>query len=118
MSDKEHKNRKNAKTPRKPRGSRDKTSNPVMTSEALPGGFDPELLYVECGRCGAPVIWEPGRISRLLENAGIDPLELDTACMLVTDGCPACGPTDEYSIRIFRLTDKNGASAVLPYGHA
>lgn len=69
------------------------------------GGFDPELLYVECGRCGAPVLWEPGRASRLLMEAGIDPLELDASCILVTDACPACGDKSEYSVRIFRITD-------------
>lgn len=80
--------------------------------------FDPELLYVECARCGAPVIWEKGRVSELLEKAGIDPFELDAACMLVTDSCRVCGQSDDYSIRIFRLTDKANAAQIPPLGHA
>lgn len=81
-------------------------------------GYDPELLYVECARCGAPVLWEEGRAGRLLLEAGIDPLELDSSCILLTDGCPACGSAREYSIRIFRLSD-NGATRVAALrGHA
>lgn len=81
-------------------------------------GYDPELLYVECARCGAPVLWEEGRAGRLLLEAGIDPLELDSSCILLTDGCPACGSAREYSIRIFRLSD-NGATRVTALrGHA
>lgn len=81
-------------------------------------GYDPELLYVECGRCGSPVIWEEGRAGRLLLEAGIDPLELDSSCILLTDGCPACGSAREYSVRIFRLSDQ-GATHIVPlHGHA
>lgn len=70
-----------------------------------PKGFDPEFLYVECGKCGAPVIWEKGRATRLLEKAGIDPLELDASCLLLTDGCPLCEQNNEYHVRIFRVGD-------------
>ena len=24
-------------------------------------GYDPEMLYVECSRCGAPLLCEPGQ---------------------------------------------------------
>ena len=81
-------------------------------------GYDPELLYVECGRCGSPVLWEEGRSTNLLLEAGIDPLELDSSCILLTDGCPACGPSKEFSVRIFRLSD-NGVIHIAPlHGHA
>lgn len=70
---------------------------------AIPVGFDPELLYVECSRCGSPVLWEEGRATRLLLQAGIDPLELDASCMLVTDACPACSRQSEYTVRVFRI---------------
>jgi hypothetical protein len=66
-------------------------------------GYDPELLYVECGRCGAPVIWGEGRATRLLGQAGIDPLELDSSCLLVTDGCPVCSSRGQYTVQIFRV---------------
>lgn len=69
-----------------------------------PGGYDPELLYVECGRCGAPVMWEQGRATRILEQACIDPLELDASCLLVTDGCPMCGGKGHYTVQIFRVS--------------
>lgn len=81
-------------------------------------GYDPELVYVECARCGSPVIWEPGRATTLLEKAGIDRIELDPACILLTDGCPACGAKSEYSVRIFRIAG-HGATALNPmHGHA
>lgn len=67
-------------------------------------GYDPELLYVECGRCGSPVMWEQGRASHILEQAGIDPLELDASCLLVTDGCPMCGGKGHYTVQIFRVS--------------
>lgn len=84
----------------------------------LATGFDPELLYVECGRCGSPVLWEEGRATKLLREAGIDPLEIDPTCILLTDGCPACGSDNEYSVRIFRISGR-GASGFAPiHGHA
>lgn len=69
----------------------------------LPRGYDPEMLYVECGRCGAPVIWESGRATDILKQGGIDPLELDSSCLLVTDGCPLCGGKGQYTVQIFRV---------------
>ena len=29
-----------------------------------PEAFDPDMLYVECGHCGAPIVWEKGRTRR------------------------------------------------------
>ena len=70
----------------------------------VPTGYDPELLYVECARCGSPVMWEQGKSTHILNLAGIDPLELDSSCMLVTDGCPMCSGKDQYSVQIFRVS--------------
>ena len=91
-------------------------------------GYDPELLYVECGRCGAPVLWEPGRATRLLDEAGIDPLELDAACLLVTNACPMCGapggapdgPDEEpgYEVRVFRVGGEGEGFGSPRQGHA
>ena len=82
-------------------------------------GYDPELLYVECGRCGAPVIWEKGRATRLLEHAGIDRLELDASCLLVTDACPMCtGNSGHYTVQIFRVSAPESAHARQTYGTA
>lgn len=81
-------------------------------------GFNPEMLYVECGRCGAPVLWEPGRATELLSQAGVDPVELDASCILITDACPACGTSHEFTVRIFRISDKPSELAPFPHGHA
>ena len=83
------------------------TTTAITTSAPGPlalKGYGPELLYVECGRCGSPVMWEQGRASRILEQAGIDPLELDASCLLVTDGCPMCGSKGQYTVQIFRVS--------------
>lgn len=77
--------------------------NALCPPELPDHGYDPEMLYVECGRCGSPVMWGKGRATRLLEQAGIDPLELDSSCLLVTDGCPLCGSKDHYNVQIFRM---------------
>ncbi|MDR2573600.1 MAG: hypothetical protein LBC94_04520 [Desulfovibrio sp.] len=73
----------------------------------VPRGYDPELLYVECGNCGAPVMWGEGRATRILVQAGIDPLELDSSCLLVTDACPMCNNKTHYSVQIFRVSNGN-----------
>ena len=78
--------------------------------------FDPEMLYVECEKCGSPVIWSEGRAARMLQEAGIDPLELDNSCILLTDGCPVCGIRDEYAVRIFRSGIRPSFMPV--HGHA
>lgn len=71
-------------------------------------GFDPEMLFVECARCGSPIIWEKGRSTQILEGAGIDPLELDSGCLLVTDGCPRCSRGGMYHVQIFRMESGHG----------
>ena len=66
--------------------------------------FDPELLYVECARCGQPVLWSPGDTTRILDWAGIDTGALDAKCMIVSDGCPTCMPgTRSFSTQVVRL---------------
>lgn len=85
---------------------------------AVPRAVDPELLYVECGHCGAPVIWEPGRMTRLLRQAGVDPLELSASCVLLTDGCPICRPSSLYSVQIFRVSNAREGLLPLLAGHA
>ena len=75
-----------------------------MRGMIAPQGYDPELLYVECARCGSPVMWEQGKATSILKLAGIDPLELDSSCLLVTDGCPMCSGKDQYTVQIFRVS--------------
>lgn len=95
-----------------------KAENAQAKAEQEPKGYDPEMLYVECGRCGAPVLWEPGRATALLTHAGVDPLEIDASCLLVTDACPACGASEEYSVRICRVSDRHPNDLPPTHGHA
>ena len=71
-------------------------------------GYDPELMIVECARCGRPVLWEPGRSTAVLAGVGIDPLELDAHCLLLTDGCLYCRPRQKegFGVQVFRLTSE------------
>lgn len=67
--------------------------------------FDPELLYVECTKCGQPLLWRHGQTTKLLDMAGIDMDSLDERCMLASDGCPACQPGEtQFSTQVIRLT--------------
>ncbi len=77
-------------------------------------GYDPEMLFVECAKCGNPIIWEKGRSTEILEGAGIDPLELDAQCLLVTDGCPRCSRGGLYNVQIFRV--QSPAKSMSPVG--
>ena len=84
-------------------------------------GYDPELMIVECAHCGRPVLWEPGRSTEVLASVGIDPLELDAHCLLLTDGCPHCRPRrkEGFSVQVFRLTpEQGGAFSVKSAGNA
>ena len=73
-------------------------------------GYDPELLYVECGRCGRPVLWEPGKSTELLRGAGIDAEKLDDHCLILSDGCAECTPGRHlFETRVVRL--KNHANS-------
>ncbi len=67
--------------------------------------FDPELLYVECTRCGQPLLWGVGETTKLLNMAGIDISGIDERCMLASDGCPSCQPDEtQFSTQVVRLT--------------
>ena len=80
---------------------------------------DPEMLFVECSRCGSPIIWEEGRATEILRNAGIDALELDHHCLLVTDGCPRCTKGKMYRVQVYRVeTEKTHLANINQIGHA
>ncbi len=80
----------------------------LTVSGKIPQGYDPELLFVECGRCGAPVLWEKGQATQVLASAGVDPLELDASCLLISDGCPACSAEKQYRVQIYRVETTDG----------
>ena len=86
--------------------------------DPLHKGFDPEMVYVQCGVCGAPVIWEQGKTSELFKTAGIDPLELDPTCILVTNGCPACSGHGMFSVQIMRITETPAQYYPVTLGYA
>jgi len=86
-------------------------------------GYDPELLYVECSRCGNPVIWEEGRTTELLEKAGLPGTRLDSQHLVLTDGCPTCAPEETFfETRVVRLAEEDGQGPELmphqPQGNA
>lgn len=82
-------------------------------------GYDPEMLFVECTRCGSPIVWEHGKTTRILEGAGIDALELDPHCLLVSSGCARCSRGGEYQIQIVRVqSEQNRLVAGRAMGHA
>lgn len=71
--------------------------------------FDPELLYVECAKCGRPVLWSPGDTTRILAWAGIDTTNLDEKCMIVSEGCPTCKPgQNSFNTQVVRLRKSQG----------
>lgn len=69
----------------------------------MTGRFDPSMLYVECSRCGAPVLWAFDFSEDLLWM-GIPPEILDADCLLLYEGCPNCTPGKQvYEPRFVRL---------------
>ena len=86
-------------------------------------GYDPELLYVECHVCGKPVLWEPGRTTELLLEAGVDMRTLDERCLILSHGCPACRPHEEHGftlavVRVAGLTPEEAVYMARPAGTA
>ena len=100
------------------------------TRRSVPAGdgsqdtlYDPELLYVECRRCGHPILWEPGRTTALLLAGGIDPALLDERCLIVSDGCSSCRPgeMEGYGLAVIRIAGLEPDEAVYmmrPAGNA
>jgi len=74
----------------------------------MTGRFDPSLLYAECRRCGAPVLWASDPCEDLLWM-GIPPGSLDADCLLLYDGCPNCAPGKPlYEPSFVRLRGRRG----------
>ena len=78
----------------------------IKQTSPLLKGYDPELLYVECQRCGRPVLWEPGRTTKVLNRAGVETALLDNHCLIMSNGCPGCSPgQDYYDTKVVRLRE-------------
>ena len=103
-------------------------NNPIRTiAEPLRGPDTPmAVMAKEEGHVLLPMPTQPGgAYSALtaatllpLAAAGIDPLELDASCMLVTDGCPMCGGKGHYTVQIFRVGGDTPARRPPYYGNA
>ncbi|HDQ39531.1 MAG TPA: hypothetical protein ENN39_00640 [Desulfonatronum sp.] len=66
--------------------------------------FDPELMFVECRKCGRPLLWNEGDASQIIEQSGIDVKKLDAQCLILAEGCPQCSPGEGgYMVRVVRL---------------
>lgn len=69
--------------------------------------FDLETLYVECVKCGRPLIWEKGTTTFLLEHSGIDQ-NLSSEWLLLSKGCPSCCPGHkEFTLSLARPEKKH-----------
>lgn len=68
--------------------------------------FDLETLYVECSRCGRPLIWEKGTTTFLIQYSGIEKT-LDSDWLMLSKGCPACSPDqNEFVLTLAGPEDK------------
>lgn len=68
--------------------------------------FDPELMFVECHRCGRPLLWNDGEASQIIDQSGIDVKKLDAQCLILAEGCPQCSPNEGgYMVRVVRLRE-------------
>lgn len=84
---------------------------------ALTQGYDPELMFVECHKCGRPLLWNPGETSQIVEQSGIDTKKLDAQCLILAEGCPQCSPGEGgYMVRVVRLRE-DGYRDVKEQGH-
>lgn len=83
-----------------------------------PPAFDPEMIFVECAKCGSPIMWEQGRTTQILIGSGIDPLEVDSHCLLMTNGCPRCTKGDSFYVQIVRVQKNDGVFAGMAHGSA
>lgn len=62
----------------------------------MPKRHTTDLLYAECSRCGQPVLLEPDQTADVILWSGINPSQLDLGCMILSEGCPMCDPSEEY----------------------
>lgn len=83
-----------------------------------PQYFDSEMIFVECGKCGSPIMWEAGRSTKILLGAGIDPIEVDSQCLLMTNGCPRCTQGNTFHVQIVRVQKNEGVFAGMHSGTA
>lgn len=88
-------------------GCRNGSPVPSCTTDAKNSKkFDPELMFVECHKCGRPLLWNDGEASQIVEQSGIDAKKLDAQCLILAEGCPQCSPGEGgYMVRVVRLRE-------------
>ncbi len=73
--------------------------------------YDPELLYVECGFCGRPVVWDTGEATEFVAWLGVNAWAVDSSCLILTHGCANCAPEAEaYRVQMIRAGQETGAA--------
>ncbi|WP_051617015.1 hypothetical protein [Desulfonatronovibrio hydrogenovorans] len=68
--------------------------------------FDMETLYVECSRCGRPLVWARGTTTHLIRHSGVKQ-ELGPEWMLLSRGCPSCAPDQEEFALTLKMPEKS-----------
>ena len=86
-------------------------------------GFDPDMLYVECQKCGKAIIWSKGKTSHLLVASGINLSYLGWDCLILSDGCATCSPTRQEGftlsvVKVAGVTPEEAEYLSHPYGNA
>jgi hypothetical protein len=69
--------------------------------------FDPDLLFIECSKCGRALNWEKGATSMFLVRSGIDTGNLDSSFMILSMGCANCSPDElGYLTKLVQFSEK------------
>jgi hypothetical protein len=69
--------------------------------------FDPDLLYIECAKCGRALNWDKGETSLFLVRSGINTGTLDWSFMILSMGCANCSPDElGYMTKLVQVSEK------------
>jgi hypothetical protein len=81
--------------------------NRIKSVETKRRSFDPDLLYIECAKCGRALNWERGETSLFLLRSGIDSGNLDWSFMILSMGCSNCSPDElGYLTKLVQISQK------------
>ncbi|MFP4317253.1 MAG: hypothetical protein ACOC24_05715 [Desulfovibrionales bacterium] len=70
--------------------------------------FDPELLFIQCAKCGRSMNWSRGVTTKFLKNSGIDAEMLDPSFLILSMGCSECLPEETgYVTKLVKLTSED-----------
>lgn len=74
--------------------------------------FDLETLYVECARCGRPLIWEKGTTTFIIQSSGIEK-SLGSDWLILSLGCPSCSPDQAEFVLTLARPGNNPAGSLI-----